>query len=445
METLRIVPVDPAERGEFDVIDGPPRPLLRTTNQFGFVQAVHALDESVVETEERAEQTKSEFIAVIGHELRTPLTLIKGFARTLLKRHNELPPETMHQSLLSVDEQANHLEQLIEDMLFLTEAERSGTRLYPEWQDLVVAVRDFVSEAADRQSEESSPRDIVVRSETMEIPMMLDRAKTVRILAHLLDNALKFSDDRVIFELSRRDDYALVSVVDTGVGIYSGNLDTIFDRFHQIDGTSTRESGGTGIGLYICRRRCELRCGSTAHAAIRRATVDILVGRSLIHRDYSLSPVGNRFTKPRGFEDGHVRAETHDEAHQECLGGGRDDDFGPAVVVSNDVFYRVTRRHPSGARFQQKARLDIIGRRLIAESESRGMAGFENLIGNVGGANPVDTERPVAPRRPTMRRQVPVAVGDEYANRLHVALRYDIASVRPVVEMHKTSRFDGAP
>ncbi len=50
METLRIVPVDPAERGEFDVIDGPPRPLLRTTNQLGFVQAVHALDEGIIET-----------------------------------------------------------------------------------------------------------------------------------------------------------------------------------------------------------------------------------------------------------------------------------------------------------------------------------------------------------------------------------------------------------
>ena len=82
-----------------------------------------------------------------------------------------------------------------------------------------------------------------------------------RSIAHLLDNALKHSTEDVVVEIAVRDDEVEVAVVDQGEGIYSGDLSNLFSRFHQVDGTSTRETGGTGLGLYIARRVVEAHGG----------------------------------------------------------------------------------------------------------------------------------------------------------------------------------------
>jgi signal transduction histidine kinase len=89
----------------------------------------------------------------------------------------------------------------------------------------------------------------------------LDRTKVEQVLVHLVDNALKYTEGAVEIDVQEDDDRVVVSVVDEGPGIFSGDVAQLFERFRQLDGTSTRPAGGTGLGLYICRRLVELHGG----------------------------------------------------------------------------------------------------------------------------------------------------------------------------------------
>ena len=210
---------------------------------------------------DRTRQMQQDFVAVIGHELRTPLTLIKGYTKTLLRRGDRLDPSSTADALARIDEQAQHLEHLIEDLLFLSRADASEAPLFCDWGDLAGFVRQQVNDAAERTAARGGPREIAFRAQTLEVPLNFDRTKVEQILSHLLDNALKYSDGRVVVEVARTGDEAVVSVQDSGIGIYSGDLPAIFDRFSQVNSTSTREHGGTGIGLYICKRLVEAHTG----------------------------------------------------------------------------------------------------------------------------------------------------------------------------------------
>jgi len=100
-----------------------------------------------------------------------------------------------------------------------------------------------------------------VRRPRRELQLSVDRAKVDQVLHHLVENALKYSQGDVRIDVANRGDEVHVAVVDRGPGIYSGDLPRLFDRFWQLDGTSTRSHGGTGLGLYICRRLVEAHGG----------------------------------------------------------------------------------------------------------------------------------------------------------------------------------------
>lgn len=213
--------------------------------------------------EERMQRAQADFVAVVGHELRTPLTLIKGFVKTLLRRGDSMTPEAVRDALGTVDEQAVHLEHLIEDLLYLAN-EDAAPRVHCDWGDLVTFVRETCAEYAAKLQEHGNDRRIEFRPQTVELPLYFDRVKIAQVVTHLLDNAVKYSEDAVLVEVGRVDGSAYVAVTDRGIGIYSGDLDTIFERFTQANSTSTREHGGTGVGLYICRRLVEAHGGRIA-------------------------------------------------------------------------------------------------------------------------------------------------------------------------------------
>jgi signal transduction histidine kinase len=111
---------------------------------------------------------------------------------------------------------------------------------------------------------------VKVRRPEEPVIVHIDRAKFEQVLIHLVDNALKFSTGEVSVEVVVRTGEVEVTVADHGPGIFSGDIPQLFERFRQLDGTSTRLHGGTGIGLYLCRRlveaqggriRCESRMG----------------------------------------------------------------------------------------------------------------------------------------------------------------------------------------
>jgi signal transduction histidine kinase len=195
------------------------------------------------------EQIKTDLISVIGHELRTPITVVRGAIRTLTKRGTGITAEDLTTTLGAMSRNVARLERLIEDLLFVSAISDGRHAIDRTMGDLGAIVDEL-----------GSDRVQIVRP--AELPLLsIDLALVRRAIAHLLDNALKHSTDDVVVEVAVRDDEIEVAVVDQGDGIYSGDLDHLFSRFHQVDGTSTRETGGTGLGLYIARRVVEAHGG----------------------------------------------------------------------------------------------------------------------------------------------------------------------------------------
>jgi signal transduction histidine kinase len=243
--------------GEVEVSLGGPAPRIYRaavrpvrSSQGGRLGRVLVLDDITKERE--ADQIKADFVAVIGHELRTPLTVLKGYVQTLMKRRRDLPDDAVDSALRSIDSSAVRLERLLEDLLVVASVESRAPSLSIEDVDLGGLAMHVADVAGDRVRA-SLPRRPVVAP--------LDRTKVEQVLVHLVDNALKYSEGRVEIDIADDDDRVVISVVDEGPGIFSGDIPQLFERFHQLDGSSTRPAGGTGLGLYICRRLVELHGG----------------------------------------------------------------------------------------------------------------------------------------------------------------------------------------
>jgi signal transduction histidine kinase len=210
---------------------------------------VLALDDVTAERE--LEQRKADFLAVIGHELRTPLTIIKGFSSTLRRRGHEMDDEARAEALERVGVQAERLERLIEDLLYVSRIESARPPLHIAWDDLVELATSVIDEFRRRHL----GRSISLRTSIPQIPLQMDRTKVEQILYHLIDNAVKYSDPDtpVTVELASAEEEIRVTVIDRGVGIFSGDLPRLFRAFGQLDSTSKRRHGGTGVGLYVCK------------------------------------------------------------------------------------------------------------------------------------------------------------------------------------------------
>lgn len=195
-----------------------------------------------------AEQLKADFVAVIGHELRTPLTVMKGYLH-LLEKGDALSAEAKQTALTALNGSTVRLERLVEDLLFAASFESSRPVLEMDDTDIGALL-----------AERAGGR-VVVKESPRPIRAAVDRPKLAQVLHHLVDNALKYSDGEVVLEAAVMGDEVEVSVTDSGPGIYSGDIPMLFERFRQLDGTSTRAHGGTGLGLYVCRRLVELQGG----------------------------------------------------------------------------------------------------------------------------------------------------------------------------------------
>ena len=211
-----------------------------------------------VTTERDAAQTQRDFVAMIGHELRTPLTIIKGFSRTLLRRIEGASVDDLSEALRTIDGRAHQLERLIEDLLYVSKIETREASLRIEQVDVpqlaATVARDII--------EDHGGREVL-----LEIPPSLvwacDETKVGLILRHMIDNGLKYSDapSPVLVKVTDNDDDLRFEVIDKGIGIVSSDIPDIFERFRQIDGTATREKGGTGVGLYLCAQLVRMHDG----------------------------------------------------------------------------------------------------------------------------------------------------------------------------------------
>jgi len=205
-----------------------------------------------------ARRVKDEFLANISHELRTPLTAVMGYLS--LMEEGLAGPVTLEQrkTLAQVKTSSHHLLDLIGDLLELTTLKRGGTEavatafdIRDPLHDAITATRGRADGVALRVSEPES-----------SVMMVSDRRKIAKLLAALLSNAYKFtSTGEVRVSVSMRNDRVVYRVVDTGIGIPEAMQALVFEEFRQVDGSSTRRFGGSGLGLSLAQRLAHLLGG----------------------------------------------------------------------------------------------------------------------------------------------------------------------------------------
>lgn len=202
-------------------------------------------------------RARDDFVSVMGHELRTPLTVVQGFVQTMLAHGDRLDDEQRAMFLHKIATQSGLLAHLIEDVLFLSTERGRPPKVETAPAVLAAVVDGVVASLLDRHA----GREVHVLALSEDLEVRLDRPKVEQVVRHLLDNALKYSDGPVTVELRVDDDAFEIAVVDQGAGIFSGDLESLFEPFVQGDSSSTRERGGAGIGLYVARRLVEIMGG----------------------------------------------------------------------------------------------------------------------------------------------------------------------------------------
>ena len=205
-----------------------------------------------VTQQRRVERMKSDFIATVSHELRTPITPIKGYARLLATRWERMTPEKRSTVLETIEERANHLSRLVDDLLLASRvSEIDETRLDVDLTDADLS--DLIEETMDTFPNLAKRVQIV----GTDVTVRCDRGRAVQCLSNLIGNAGKYSpDDAAIqVEYGRTDGqpWAVVAVTDHGRGIPADALERVFERFYRVEDPMTMTTGGSGLGLFISR------------------------------------------------------------------------------------------------------------------------------------------------------------------------------------------------
>jgi len=211
------------------------------------------------------DQMKSQFLANMSHELRTPLNSIIGFSRVILKGIDGSVTDMQQQDLTAIYNAGQHLLGLINDVLDLARIEAGKMELNFEEVHLSEMVTSVMSTAKGLVKEkriqllQRIPADMpTVRGDTMRVR---------QILLNLISNASKFTDEGSITVEARVQSgptgkmEALINVIDTGPGISMEDQKKLFQAFSQVDGSATRKSGGSGLGLSICANLVQLHGG----------------------------------------------------------------------------------------------------------------------------------------------------------------------------------------
>ncbi|MBC7842404.1 MAG: PAS-domain containing protein [Gemmatimonadaceae bacterium] len=204
---------------------------------------------------EDANRAKSEFLARMSHELRTPLNSIIGFSRLVKSnKHGVLLPKDIAY-LERVSRNGEHLLALINDMLDLSRIEAGRMPILIEEIDCNAMILETVR-MLEGQSSQSDVR-VIAHTSPRQLNLTTDAAKLRQVLINLVGNALKFTSHGTVTvsvsDAPDHPDHVVFAVSDTGIGIPEHRLQAIFDAFEQADGTTSRQYGGTGLGLTISR------------------------------------------------------------------------------------------------------------------------------------------------------------------------------------------------
>ena len=207
------------------------------------------------------DRLKSSFLANMSHELRTPLNSILGFTDVMLEGLDGALTPYMQNDLSLIQKNGQHLLHLINDVLDMAKIESGKLNLIIEKFSLQEIFEEVVSITSPLASEKSLSL-FVEEDSDHSVEINADRTRLRQVLLNLVNNAVKFTDTgRISIRAILESNNVLISVKDTGVGIPATHLESVFQEFTQVDSSTTRKAGGTGLGLPISRRLIEMHGG----------------------------------------------------------------------------------------------------------------------------------------------------------------------------------------
>ncbi len=249
---------------------------------------------------QKVERMKDEFVSVVSHELRTPLTSIHGSLGLLASGMLETQPEKRDRLVQIAVASTDHLMRLVNDILDVEQMASGKITMVKRdchVTDLMLAAVNRVQPLADQVG-------ITLSVQPLEAPLWADGDRIIQLFTNLLTNAIKFVSPggTVWFTAERQVDQILVQVHDRGCGIPADKLDSIFERFHQVDASNARYHEGPGLGLAICRSIVQQHAGTIWAESV-------LGEGSLFSLTLPLAQPGN--------PDGLLKENAH-ETHPDC-------------------------------------------------------------------------------------------------------------------------------
>ncbi|MEO0397715.1 MAG: HAMP domain-containing sensor histidine kinase [Cyanobacteria bacterium P01_A01_bin.137] len=226
---------------------------------------------------EQVEQQRRDLVSDLSHELRTPLTIVRGYLEALADE--KLPASAATYERLIRETQ--RLQRLVDDLQELSKLEAGYLPIQQQTVVLTPLIQRVTQHFHDQQAEDPQ---IVVEISSDLPAVNADPTRTEQILVNLLSNALQYTDTgQITVRAWHQGHQVWIAVQDTGIGIAATDLPHVFERFWRADRSRNRRSGGTGIGLAICKRLVELQggeirvssqpdCGSTFEFWLPKAT-----------------------------------------------------------------------------------------------------------------------------------------------------------------------------
>jgi signal transduction histidine kinase len=204
-----------------------------------------------------ADEIKATFISIVSHELRTPVALIKGYASTLRRDDAKWDKSTISDSLAVIEEEADRLSKMIDDLLDASRLQAGGLSL----NRADVSLPALAKRVAERFTTQSNKHSIVAEFPEYFPIILADETRIEQVVINLVSNALKYAPKgEVKITGTVRPEQVVICVSDEGPGIEAKDLPHIFDRFYRSN-AAVKHTKGAGLGLYLARAIIEAHGG----------------------------------------------------------------------------------------------------------------------------------------------------------------------------------------
>jgi PAS domain S-box-containing protein len=224
-----------------------------------------------ITTEKSDERQRSEFISTASHEMRTPVASIEGYLGLALNPATAQIDEKARDFITKAHESAQHLGRLFQDLLDVSKADDGRLQNTPTVIDVVPFLHEIVQGLTPKAIEKGlrilyrpMPDGLVEENRRINPVFYVnaDRDHLREVSNNLIENAIKYTPKGdVIVDVTGDTTHVVLSVIDTGIGIPREDQAHLFQKFYRVDNSDTRQIGGTGLGLYLCRRLVETMGG----------------------------------------------------------------------------------------------------------------------------------------------------------------------------------------